>query len=347
MFFKKFIILFFLVSCSKTSYILDQSIGQIKLLNKARDNETVLKDVRVPKKHKEKIKLVEKYKKHFYEYWDKKETKLYSKTVILDQKAVTYLVIASEHNKVQALRHCFVFVGCFPYLGFFSEKKAKKFADELKEDGFSIYTRPVYAYSTLTRFTDPILSSFFYYSDESLAELIFHELFHTIFFIKDEVEINENLANYFGKEMMKEYFHYSKEKEERMAKELEIKREINKEVVKQVEILNDLYKSKKPQSRDESNIVFKEFMKNQFNPQISQKCRQLKVKNCYPLERKWNNASFAAYLTYEAKGDSIQKLRKKLGFNLKKLLEYINNKYQQYKNEENDLAFSSYLFKDL
>src|SRR5690606_28211743 len=51
-----------------------------------------------------------------------------------------------------------------------------------------------------------ILSSFFYYDDLDLAELIFHELFHTIFFIKDDVDLNENLANYFGKELVRLYF---------------------------------------------------------------------------------------------------------------------------------------------
>ena len=61
-------------------------------------------------------------------------------------------------------------------------------------------------YSTLGYFDDPILSSFFNYNKFDLTVLIFHELFHTIYFYKNKVQLNENLANFFGREMAIEYY---------------------------------------------------------------------------------------------------------------------------------------------
>ena len=56
------------------------------------------------------------------------------------------------------------------------------------------------------KYNDRIISSFFRYDERRLANLIFHELFHAVFFIKDEVKANENLASFFARELAKEYF---------------------------------------------------------------------------------------------------------------------------------------------
>ena len=72
----------------------------------------------------------------------------------------------------------------------------------------------MHAYSTLGYFNDHILSSFFYYNEHQLAEMIFHELFHTIFFVKNEVDLNENLAQYFAQQLTMEFF---KDKSQKLA----------------------------------------------------------------------------------------------------------------------------------
>ncbi len=218
-------------SCAKMSYIVNQGIGQASLEWNGRDNEEVLADKSVSKAHKEKIKKIGKYKKFFYEYFDRSPTGIYDETTFLEGPAVTYLVIASKKKEIKALEHEFPIVGTFPYLGFFDRKKALKFQKKLKKDGYETYVRPVYAYSTLDQwlFDDNILSSFFDYQEIELAELIFHELFHTIFFVKSEVSVNENLAQYFSRELVFEYFKYSElEKEEYIERKAREKRLIQK-----------------------------------------------------------------------------------------------------------------------
>ena len=95
--------LFLLVSCAKFEYLYEQSVGQLSLQSKARDNQEVLKNVRIPKDNKDKILKIQQLKKYFYHYWQKKETPIYSQTTMLKNKAVTYLVVASKYSEIKAL----------------------------------------------------------------------------------------------------------------------------------------------------------------------------------------------------------------------------------------------------
>ncbi len=118
--------------CAKFEYLYEQGVGQMALLSKGKDNKELLKNVRIPKDQKEKIKRIEELKSYFYRYWEKKETKIYSQTTILKNKAVTYLVIASPYQEIKAAESCFPLMGCFPYLGFFSLSSAKNLPKKRK-----------------------------------------------------------------------------------------------------------------------------------------------------------------------------------------------------------------------
>src|SRR5690606_3977623 len=188
----RLLVLLLVTACAKTSYIAEQTRGQLSLQWYGRDNHEVLADESIAHEHKEKIRLIETYREWFFEYWQRKPDAIYSKTTMLDDDAVTWLVITSPWNEIKANQECFPLVGCFPYLGFFKKTSAKNYLEEQKAKGFHTYMRPVYAYSTLGHFEDRILSSFFHYDQYELAELVFHELFHVMYFLKDNVDFNEN-----------------------------------------------------------------------------------------------------------------------------------------------------------
>ncbi len=331
---KILIILFLFSSCTKLKYVIEQGQGQLSLLHKAKSNEELLQDVKVSSKDKERIIYIQKLKEYFYDYFSLPKTSIYSKTTILDRDAVTYLVIASPHNKIEAKNHCFPFVGCFPYLGFFSVESAREFRNELERGPYVTFQRPVYAYSTTGYFTDPILSSFFKYNDFDLAELVFHELFHTIFFVKNEVELNENLANYFGRELALEYF----KKDE----DFKIKREAEEEkinvlkqyIVKSTQKLQKIYKEKLPETKAQSSQILEQFIRGEFIPGAKKICAEQNLERCFALERKWNNASFSAYLTYERNSKNIENLHKKLNLSLLDYFNYIKMAYQKYEGED-------------
>lgn len=336
-------------SCAKFDYLYEQGVGQMSLLSKGRDNKEMLKSVRVPKNHKEKIKRIEELKTHFYKYWNKKETKIYSQTTMLKNRAVTYLVIASPYQEIKAVENCFPLMGCFPYLGFFNLSSAKVFAKEKESEELVTWIRPVYAYSTLGYFTDTILSSFFEYDDYELAELIFHELFHTIFFVTNEVDLNENLAMYFSERMLEEYFLSINQVE---YLKFEQKKDSDNKKIKQLVVMlaNELqehYKSLFPKNKEEGEQILNEFMEDRFKVEVMKKCQAINIqpKDCFPLERKWNNASFAAFLTYEKKSNDLASLQKKLGLDLKGYYNWIVKKYEDFSAQSEEEDFENYLFK--
>jgi predicted aminopeptidase len=347
--FLKLAVLSLLLSgCAKFDYLFEQSLGQISLQSKARNNQEMLKNVRVPSNQKEKIKKIQALKKYFYLYWGKKETSIYSQTTMLQNKAVSYLVIASPFQEIRAEETCFPLMGCFPYLGFFNLISAKNFAKNKEAEGFVTWIRPVYAYSTLGYFTDTILSSFFHYSDYELAELIFHELFHTIFFVNNQVELNENLANFFAKQMLEEYFTKTNQLDYlRIQQREEVEdRQLRRSVVNLTSELQEHYQKLLPKTKEDSVLILDDFLEKRFKPQVLAKCQELNIspKNCFPLEKKWNNASFAAFLTYEKKSDDLEGLQKKLGLDLKNYYNFISKKYSDFKNQSEITDFSRFLF---
>lgn len=332
------------VSCAKMSYVVKQGVGQASLEWNGRDNEEVLEDKNVSESDKEKIRSIQKYKAFFYEYFGKEPTGIYDETTFLDNPAVTYLVIASPSNEIKPLRHDFPIVGSFPYLGFFDKKDAAKFAEKTRRRGLETFTRPVYAYSTLDQwiFDDNILSSFFGYSDLELAELVFHELFHTVFFVKDEVPLNENLAQYFSRELVFEYFEYGKlEKEKYLARKSKEKK-LMRTLVGLTGRLQEEYRAA-VRAPSEARGIRQKFMEAVFRPEVELVCQELELEKCWPLEKTWNNARFAAFLTYEAGQNKIERFRKENFSDLRSFLSYLIEKRDEHGGEGN---FEDFLLKE-
>ncbi len=349
--FKSIVIVFILFStgCSKVQYIFEQGLGQASLFMNARENNKVLEDPFIPDKTKEKIKKIKNYKAFFYKYFNKKERDHYKKTTLLKNDAVTYLITASPFDRINPKKECFPIVGCFPYLGFFDKESAKEHRRNLEKKGWVTWLRPVYAYSTLGNFNDPILSSFFRYDDEVLAELIFHELFHTIYFVKNEVQLNENLANFFAGELIPMYFSWGPERERKRRKNRENFKSLEREVVGLVKDLQTRYEKVNGSSRLIYQKTLASFLKDKFFPHIRSFCHKKKIplKKCYPLNRKWNNASFAGFLTYEEEAIKIEKLKKVLQLNLLEFLKYLEQKGKEYEKIVDKKGFSTFLFNPL
>jgi predicted aminopeptidase len=327
------------------SYLTEQGIGWTKVQYGARSNEEFLDDPKVPEEMKRKVLLVGEYKKFFYHYFGEKETGIYTKTTMLPNKAVTYLVIASEHTKIEAKEHAFPLLGSFPYLGFYQKDSAEAFARRLREDEDLVtYVRPVYAYSTLGYFEDRILSSFFHYDDVELAELVFHELFHTIFFIKNEVDLNENLATLYGKELLQEFFKDRPELERYLATERK-KTHLANRVVELIGILQtEFAKLGGFNTNAKADELTRRFVAEVFLPEINAYCRKLELpEDDCDIKEEWNQASFAAFLTYEEEQDFLQKLKHEKNFNLKQYLGWLKMEYDRFRDQDETETFEDHL----
>lgn len=335
-------LLLFISSCAKTNYLIVQGKGQLKLLREARPNHEVLADSTVSDEQKAKIRLVETYKKYFYDYFAEKPKDIYSKTNILKNEAVTYLVIASPIDRIEAVEEWFPFMGSFPYIGFYDPNDAFAWAKKSEEDGHYTYVRKVYAYSTLGYFEDPILSSFFYYDDVELAELVFHELFHTIFFAKNEVDLNESLANYFAEQIRLDYFKYDREINKKMERERLADDELMMKVIEIGQEWDQKLRDSQVKSKAEADLIQKDMVQNKLIPEIKKICQKFKSE-CPLLQWEWNNASMASLMTYERASDAIAKKHAETGLSLKEFLSYIKEQYKNFRNSGSKSSFEEFL----
>jgi len=333
-----FPVLLILSSCSQISYIVSQGVGQLKLQNRARDNQEVLKDKRVPQENKHQIKLVEKSKTYFYRYFGLPEKAIYSKTSFLDEEAVTYLVTSSPYHIIKATGECFPIVGCFPYLGFFSKENALKYKKRKEEEGYVSSIRPVYAYSTLGYFSDPIISSFFHFSDKELVRLVFHELFHTVLFVRDQVDINEALANFFAEKLSEKFWKWDENEKAYRLKEKQKKRVLEDQIVELTQKLQARYKKAnmpEKMSPQKAQEELNRFLSQVFEPKLKAFCSQngFSREDCYPLDMEWNNAKFSEYLVYEERRGEIEALWNKLGLDLKAFYRYLKMKEESFEGD--------------
>lgn len=329
-------------SCAKFSYVIEQGIGQAKIQWGGIKNEKVLSDSQVKESDKEKIRLIEKYKKFFEDYFEKNFDDIYSKTTFLKQDAVSYMVVASPVDQVSAYKMSFPFVGEFPYLAFFKEKSALKFKGKLEKEGYETWIRPVHAYSSLGYFNDRILSSFFSYSDIELAELVFHEMTHLYFFAKNEVSFNESLAQYIAHEMLKIYL---KGKASSFLVRRQESRALSKDLVPLVRELNSRYEKVKEERKDNFVEVRDSFLKGTFFNRLREYCHRIQAKKCDLETRDWNNARLAGFMNYEGYYEMISYLHQKRGGSLKDFLIFLKEEYKKKEDQGLNESFVNYLKK--
>jgi predicted aminopeptidase len=113
-------------------------------------------------------------------------------------KEIMWVVIASRKYKLEPKEWEFPILGAVPYKGFFNEKLAISLREELEKEGWDVIIRNPGGWSTLGWFTDPILSKMLNRTEGDLANLIIHEMSHATIFVKDSVDLNENLATFIG-----------------------------------------------------------------------------------------------------------------------------------------------------
>jgi predicted aminopeptidase len=107
-------------------------------------------------------------------------------------------VVAAPEFSLSLHTWCFAVAGCVTYRGYYTEADAQREAEVLKTQGLEVSVYGVPAYSTLGYLNwaggDPLLSTFINYPEGELARLIFHELSHQIFYVKDDTMFNESFA---------------------------------------------------------------------------------------------------------------------------------------------------------
>lgn len=124
----------------------------------------------------------------------------------VDRPDLSYILTAAPRTELKAYTWWFLFVGRVPYKGYFSKEDAVAAAKELEADDYDTNIRTTAAFSTLGWFDDPLLAHLLKYDEVTLADIVFHELFHNTLYVKSAGNFNESVANFVGGRAAIEFF---------------------------------------------------------------------------------------------------------------------------------------------
>ena len=195
-----------LTGCQSIPYYSHIIGGQLSLLNQRRPVADVVTDPGTPPELKARLKLAT-------ELVEFAQTRLllpaggqYETYVGLDRPYAVWTVFAAPEFSLDPLTWCFPLIGCSAYRGYFSEEKARRYAQQLDENGYDVVVGGAWAYSTLGWFSDPLLSTFIGADEPQLAALLFHELAHQLLYVRDDTAFNESFATALAHEGLRRWY---------------------------------------------------------------------------------------------------------------------------------------------
>jgi predicted aminopeptidase len=184
-------------ACSP-GYVLRAAYEEAKFLWRRQPIEALLRDGHLPPEQREKLELVLAARAFARDALGLEVDGSFGSVSTVDGGAIVHLLTAARRDRLEPRTWWFPFVGRVPYKGFFSRDEALAAARALEERGYDTYVRPAIAFSTLGWFDDPLPSTLLERSRVTLANTIFHELFHATAFVRGDMTFNESAANFVG-----------------------------------------------------------------------------------------------------------------------------------------------------
>jgi len=184
--------------CSTVGFYAQAATGQASLMFARRDVGEVIADPHSDPEVVRKLRLVENLLRYAEDELHLPVGGRYRSYVEIDG-ALLWSVVAAPEFSVDAVPRCYPVIGCAVYRGYFARTSASREAERLGVT-HDVLMAEVAAYSTLGWFDDPILSSFLGYDEAALADLIFHELAHSVVYVAGDSAFNESFAGFVGNE---------------------------------------------------------------------------------------------------------------------------------------------------
>ena len=313
-------------------YGIRQGIGQLEIVWNARPVEEFLQDPSFPDSLKQKLRLIDEIRKYAIDSLGLKDTKNYK--TLYDQKnqEVMWVVQACEPFALQPKVWDFPIVGTVPYKGFFNKEKALGLRKELETEGYDVSVRNPGGWSTLGWFTDPILSGMLDRSEGNLASLIIHEMVHATVFVKDDVDFNENLADFIGDTAAYYFLKYkfgadSKQYLDYLHSDQDY-RKFTKHILRGTQSLDSLYNTLRPkepieQKKEKKRAMIEKIVTSIDTLNLYTKRKGERMKKYLP-----NNTFFMSYRLYKAKQDVFGvELAEKFNGDMRSYLKHLTNKY--------------------
>jgi predicted aminopeptidase len=187
------IVLTLLPGCG-TMYLVQAARGQLGVMSERRPITKVVADPRTPDALRATLKEVSAARDFATRELGLPDNSSYRTYADVKRRYVVWNVVAAPEFSLRPKQWCFPIAGCVAYRGYFHEQAAERFAASLKQQGFDVTVGGVPAYSTLGKFSDPVLNTMISYGDNELAAIIFHELSHQLIYVAGDSAFNEAFA---------------------------------------------------------------------------------------------------------------------------------------------------------
>ncbi|UIN56612.1 aminopeptidase [Pseudomonas kribbensis] len=194
------VMILLLNGCSSLSYYSQLASGQLQLLRAREPVAKVIADPARDARLRTHLAQSQKARAFASEHLHLPDNQSYRLYADIGRPFVVWNVFATPEFSLSPQNHCFPIAGCVAYRGYYSQSAARGEAAIQRLQGMDVSIGGVEAYSTLGWFNDPILNSMMGWGDERLATLIFHELAHQRFYVKDDTEFNESFATFVEQE---------------------------------------------------------------------------------------------------------------------------------------------------
>lgn len=187
-------LLLVLLSACNAGYYLQAVRGHLEIMQKRQPIDDLLKRKDLSQSRYSELTRIIEIRDFASQQLSLPENKSYLSFVELGRPYPVWNVVATPEFSLKPRKWCFPVAGCVSYRGYFTEQDANQFAEELQLKGFDTLVSGVPAYSTLSWFADPALSSFSHWPATDIARLIFHELAHQELYLAGDSDFSEAFA---------------------------------------------------------------------------------------------------------------------------------------------------------
>ncbi len=318
----------FLLNFNTAIYGFRQLRGQLKIVLNTTDIRKIENNPATPDSVKASLRLIEDIRQFATDSLGLKPSENY--TTYYDQKGepLMWVVTASEPYRLEARKWVFPILGEFSYKGFFEKKLAEKEISSLKSEGYDTRLGEASAWSTLGYLKDPVLSSMLDKKPGDLAALIIHELTHGTLFVKDNLEFNENLADFIGDygalRFLETRFGKNSPEYEEYNRGKVYGERFSRHIMQGARKLDSLYQTFTPEFRtsDKDSLKFK------LIDEIIISMDTLGKKRSTVRKIQLNNAYFVAFKTYQARQNQFEEeFKGRFKHDFRAYMTYLKQKY--------------------
>jgi predicted aminopeptidase len=175
-------------------YYMQAATGHWQVMRKSEPITEVVGEAGTPQELADRLRLVQAARRFSIEELGLPDNESYRNYANIERDYVVWNVFAAPEFSLEPRQWCFPVAGCVSYRGYFSQDAAIRESERLSKDGYDVAVGGVSAYSTLGKFSDPVLSSMLRWDDIRLVGVLFHELAHQVLYIKGDSGFNESFA---------------------------------------------------------------------------------------------------------------------------------------------------------